>query len=54
MGDVANLFQLADELADNPDAPRADVDNMALMARLFDFDGLRQLCNRLQATDAPA
>jgi len=48
LGDVGSLFQLAEELADNPAAPRADVDNMALMARLFDFDGLRSLSERLQ------
>jgi len=48
LGDVGSLFQLAEELTDNPAAPRADVDNMAMMARLFDFDGLRQLCDRLQ------
>jgi len=49
LGDVGSLFQLAEELTDNPAAPRADVDNMAMMARMFDFDGLRQLCERLQA-----
>ncbi len=48
VGDVGSLFQLAEELADNPLAPAADVDDMASMARLFDFDGLRQLSERLQ------
>jgi len=48
LGDVDSLFQLTDELAGNPLAPRADVDNLALMARLFDFDGLRLLAERLQ------
>jgi signal transduction histidine kinase/CheY-like chemotaxis protein len=48
LGDVGSLFQLSEELAANPAAPRADVDNMALMARLFDFDGLRSLSERLQ------
>ena len=47
LGDVGSLFQLAEELADNPDAPSADVEVMALMARLFDFDGLRALAERL-------
>ena len=49
LGDVGSLFQLAEELTDNPAAPRADVDSMAMMARLFDFDGLRRLCERLEA-----
>lgn len=53
VGDVASLFQLTEELADNPLAPAADVDNMASMARLFDFDGLRQLSARLQAGSMP-
>ena len=48
-GDVARLFDLADELATDPSAPRADVENLALMARMFDFDGLRALSKRLQA-----
>lgn len=48
LGDVASLFQLAEELAATPDAPRTDIDNIALMARLFDFDGLRHLSERLQ------
>lgn len=47
LGDVGSLFQLAEELADDPRAPRADVENMALMARLFDFDGLQRLSDRL-------
>ena len=47
MGDVGSLFQLAEELADNPGAPAKDVENMALMARLFDFDGLQRLSDRL-------
>jgi signal transduction histidine kinase len=48
VGDVGSLFQLAEELADDPGAPDADVEDMALMARMFDFDGLRQLAARLQ------
>ena len=50
LGDAGSLFQLAEELAENPSAPRADVENMALMAKLFDFDGLRSLSERLQNT----
>jgi len=49
LGDVGSLFQLAEELTDDPAAPRADVDSLAMMARLFDFDGLRRLCERLEA-----
>ena len=53
LGDIGNLFQLAEELAEESDAPRDDVDNMALMARVFDFEGLRTMAERLQsiATD---
>lgn len=47
LGDIANLFQLAEELAENPDAPRADAENLALMARMFDFEGLRKLSERM-------
>jgi CheY-like chemotaxis protein len=50
LGDVASLFQLAEELAANPAAPHADAESLALMARLFDFDGLRELSDRLPAT----
>ncbi|MCW9079282.1 MAG: hypothetical protein OQK74_08915, partial [Gammaproteobacteria bacterium] len=50
LGDVGSLFQLAEELAANPDAPHADAESLALMARLFDFDGLRKLSDRLPAT----
>ncbi len=51
LGDIASLFQLAEELAANPDAPQADVEQVALMARLFDFDGLRRLSNRLHRVE---
>jgi signal transduction histidine kinase/DNA-binding response OmpR family regulator len=58
LGDAGSLFQLAEELADDPAAPSADVEQMALMARLFDFDGLRALAGRLAQTvdepDSPA
>ena len=50
LGDVGSLFQLAEELAANPTAPHADAENLALMARLFDFDGLRELSMRLQGS----
>ncbi len=50
-GDVGRLFQLAEELADNPAVPKADIDTIALMARLFDFDGLRRFCALLAQTD---
>jgi len=48
LGDIARLFEVADALSANPAAPRVDVENMALMARMFDFDGLRALSERLQ------
>lgn len=48
MGDIGSLFQLAEDLADEPGAPQTDVEHMALMARMFDFDGLRHLSERLQ------
>ncbi len=48
LGDIARLFEIADALPADPAAPRADVENMALMARMFDFDGLRALSERLQ------
>ena len=47
-GDVATLFQLAEDLADEPGAPQTDVERLALMARSFDFDGLRRLAQRLR------
>ena len=50
LGDVASLFQLAEDLAENPDAPHADAENLALMARMFDFDGLRRLSERMLET----
>jgi len=50
LGDIASLFQLAEELAENPDAPPADAENLALMARMFDFDGLRRLSERMLDT----
>ena len=50
-GDVGRLFQLTEELAENPAVPKADIDNIALMARLFDFDGLRRFCAHLVQTD---
>ena len=49
MGDVGSLFQLAEDLAEEPEAPQRDVEEMALMARMFDFDGLRDLSERLRA-----
>jgi len=49
LGDVGSLFQLAEDLAENPAAPPTDVENMALMARLFDFDGLQHLSDRLSS-----
>ena len=49
MGDIGSLFQLAEELADEPGAPQTDVENIALMARMFDFDGLRKLSDHLHA-----
>lgn len=51
LGDIGSLIQLAEELSDNPAAPRADVENLALMTRLFDFDGLRQLSQRIHPSD---
>jgi signal transduction histidine kinase/DNA-binding response OmpR family regulator len=50
LGDIASLFQLAEELAENPDAPHADAEHLALMARMFDFDGLRKLSGRILGT----
>lgn len=50
LGDVASLFQLAEDLAENPEAPHADAENLALMARMFDFDGLRRLSERMLDT----
>lgn len=47
LGDVASLFKLADELSENHAVPSVDAENVALMARLFDFDGLRKLSDRL-------
>ncbi|MCB1801289.1 MAG: HAMP domain-containing protein [Gammaproteobacteria bacterium] len=49
VGDVASLFQLAEDLAEASEAPQADVERLALMARVFDFDGLRQFTERLRA-----
>ncbi len=49
MGDVASLFQLAEDLAGEPGAPPTDVEALAMMARMFDFDGLRDLSERLRA-----
>jgi len=51
LGDIGSLMQLAEELTDNPAAPRAEVENLALMTRLFDFDGLRQLSERIHPSD---
>jgi signal transduction histidine kinase/CheY-like chemotaxis protein len=50
LGDVASLFQLAEELGDNPTAPACDVDQLAMMARLFDFDGLQRMAEQLEVT----
>ena len=50
-GDVSRLFQLTEELAENPAIPKADIDSIALMARLFDFDGLRRFCALLAQPD---
>ena len=52
LGDIAILFQLAEELAANPAAPHADAEKLALMVRLFDLDGLRRLADRLHNTAA--
>jgi len=48
LGDVASLFQLAEELSVNKAVPSTDAENIALMTRLFDFDGLRRFSERLQ------
>ena len=48
MGDVASLFQLAEDLADEPGAPQTQVERLALMARSFDFDGLSRLAQSLR------
>ena len=48
LGDVASLFQLGEELSRNRAVPGTDAENVVLMARLFDFDGLRKLAERLQ------
>lgn len=50
VGDVASLFQLAEELGDNPTAPASEVDQLAMMARLFDFDGLQRMAEQLEVT----
>lgn len=47
LGDIASLFQLAEELAANPAAPKTDVEQLAHMAKLFDLDGLRRFSDRL-------
>ncbi len=47
LGDIASLFQLAEELAVNPAAPHADAEKLAVMARQFDLDGLRRFSDRL-------
>ena len=52
LGDIASLFQLAEELAANPAAPKTDVEQLAHMAQLFDLDGLRRFSDRLH--DIPA
>ncbi len=54
LGDVAHLFQLAEELADHPAAPTNAAEEIALMARLFDFDGLRRLASQLDTLAGPA
>ena len=50
VGDVASLFELAEELGDNPTAPAPDVDQLAMMTRLFDFDGLQRMAEQLDIT----
>ena len=47
LGDIASLFQLTEELAANPAAPKTDVEKLAHMAHLFDLDGLRRFSDRL-------
>ncbi len=54
LSDMAQLLEVADALSANPAAPPADVENMALMSRMFDFDGLRALSERLQRSRAQA
>ncbi len=56
LGDVASLFQLADELAVEPAAPSGDVGAIAGLAGQFDFEGLRRLALELRqlATDTGA
>jgi hypothetical protein len=56
LGDVASLFQLADELAAEPGAPTGDVGSIAGLAGRFDFEGLRRLALELRqaATGAGA
>ena len=48
LGDVSSLFQLAEELGENRAVPSVDAENMALMTRMFDFDGLLKMSERLQ------
>ncbi len=47
VGDVSSLFQLVEELSNQAEAPVEDVENIARMARVFDFDGLATLAKRL-------
>jgi signal transduction histidine kinase len=52
LGDVASLFQLADELAADPGAPASDVASIAGLAGQFDFEGLRRLALELRQAAA--
>jgi hypothetical protein len=47
VGDVSSLYQLVEELSNQAEAPVEDVENIARMARVFDFDGLATLAKRL-------
>ena len=54
LGDVASLFQLAEELADDPGAPGGDVGSIAGLAGQFDFEGLRRFAGELRQAAAGA
>jgi CheY-like chemotaxis protein len=49
MGDVAGLFQIAEELSEVPGLAAREVEQLAAMARDFDFDGLRRFAAHLQS-----
>ncbi len=48
MGDISSLAQLADKLAQNPQAAGQDALTIMQHARDFDFDGLQALADRLK------